>query len=82
MKITHHTIPQRREFANVGCSICPCCGETKTALNYIREGKLNKGIIKSVRRETKGFFNLREFQIDEYMCETCGTRWESEPYEV
>lgn len=75
MKIVHHTILRHRELANVGCSVCPCCGETRKTFDYIREGKLNKGIIKSVRREIKGFFRLREFQIDEYMCETCGTRW-------
>ena len=28
----------RKRIANAGCQKCPCCGETKTGLEYLREG--------------------------------------------
>ena len=70
-------------LANIGCKVCPCCGETENALEYISEGIYNKGIFSGVTRTfTKGIIKLKVMEVDCYKCETCGAEWESDPYEV
>lgn len=63
-----------RYIANVGCNICPCCGEKTSSLEYIKLGKgLNKGITNLSRFENN-------MTVDVYICATCGAEWESEPW--
>lgn len=71
-------------LANIGCNVCPCCGETENALKYISEGIYNKGIFSGITRTfTKGsIIKLKIMEVDCYRCETCGAEWESDPYEV
>jgi hypothetical protein len=75
---------QRKKLANVGCDVCPCCGETKNFLEYFKEGILNKGLSEALtcRNYAEGSFKFRYMQVDCYSCYTCGARWESEPYEI
>lgn len=74
----------RRNFANAGCQKCPCCGETKTSSEYLREGVYNKGIVGGMICKTwaEGWFRTRYMRVDCYSCETCGAQWESEAYET
>lgn len=63
-----------KEKANEGCDICPCCG---------RKNSLN-GLIVPMWNKTwyAGFLKTRHYQIDVYICSSCGAVWESEPYEI
>lgn len=72
-----------KEIANLGCNICPCCGEAKTVMEYFNEGIRNKGIFGGLVCKTlaKGLFRPKYMQADCYSCYTCGAQWESEPYE-
>lgn len=88
MRITR--TPQDREFqatrkkiANRGCNVCPCCGETKSWTQYMKEGILNKGIDGGLicKAWAEGLFHTRYIRVDCYSCNTCGAEWESEPYE-
>lgn len=74
----------RREIANKGCDVCPCCGEKKHNYEYIEEGQSNKGISGGyiVKNWCKGLFKMKYMQVDCYKCYTCGAEWESDPYEV
>ena len=87
MKITKYSnealkLKTERDNANIGCSICPCCGETNDTLSYIKAGVLNKGIFSGIQRSwVEGFFKMRYMKADCYYCETCGAEWESDPYE-
>lgn len=73
----------RRIRANMGCYVCPCCGETKSALEYIDEDIYDKGIFSGVSKEwSRGIFQLRNMRIDCYSCRTCGAQWESDAYEM
>lgn len=91
MKITKRTYPeqleQRKLAANVGCDVCPCCGETKTTLYYITTKPAfasTKGIVENFRLEygRAPLFSRRVpvYRIDTYYCFSCGCRWESEKY--
>ena len=69
--------------ANYGCKICPCCGENKPSIYYIRKGELNKGIMSGVGYTySKGLFSSKILHVNQYWCNTCGAKWESDPYEV
>ena len=73
----------RREKANQGCDICPCCGESKTYFDYLEEHVEGKGIIDDSRKVfTKGLFKKKIMQIDCYTCHSCGAEWQSDPYEL
>ncbi len=75
-------IQYNRAAANIGCNVCPCCGETKDCLDYIIEGTLNGGIFSGLHRTwVTGFIRTKHMRQDLYKCETCGAEWESEPYE-
>ena len=71
-------------LANIGCNICPCCGEKKSMLEYVKEGISNKGIVSGLVSTTwtKGLFKFKHMQADCYKCETCGAEWQSDPYEI
>lgn len=70
-------------LANIGCNVCPCCGETKSMFEYFDEGIYNKGIFSGISKTlTKGILKLKVMEVDCYKCETCGAEWESDPYEV
>lgn len=88
MKITKtsneaKTLEDRKALANIGCYTCPCCGETKLSIEYFAEGVLHKGLIVGICRTwAKGLFKFRYMRVDCYYCDTCGAKWESDPYEV
>ena len=63
-----------KEKANEGCDRCPCCGR-KCGLNGLRLPMSNKTWY-------GGFLKTRHYQIDTYICSSCGAEWESEPYEI
>lgn len=72
----------RRLKANEGCDVCPCCGEVLSTFEYIKRGKMDKGILTGLYKSySKGIFKMKYMRIDCYHCLTCDTEWESEPYE-
>lgn len=75
---------QRSQLANAGCKVCPCCGETKSEMEYFKEGIYNKGVFGGLicKQWTEGLFRTRHMRIDCYSCSTCGAQWESEAYEI
>lgn len=74
----------RKTAANMGCHICPCCGETKSTWDYVRKGIYNKGLSMGgmCKEWCEGIFATRYMRIDCYSCKTCGATWESDPYEI
>lgn len=75
---------QRSQLANAGCKVCPCCGETKSEMEYFKEGIYNKGVLGGLicKQWAEGLFRTRHMRIDCYSCSTCGAQWESEAYEI
>lgn len=75
---------QRSQLANAGCKVCSCCGETKSEMEYFKEGIYNKGVFGGLicKQWTEGLFRTRHMRIDCYSCSTCGAQWESEAYEI
>lgn len=73
------------------CYVCPCCGETKTLIQYIKEGVYNKGISDGTCRnwyvkKTIGGCSIfpsknKNWKVKQFSCHMCGAIWESEPYE-
>lgn len=62
---------------------CPHCGETRSFLECLKEGKSQYGILSGIYKSyTEGFFHLKTMRADCYTCFTCGCEWESDPYEV
>lgn len=75
MKITKspnqiNSLKQKRELANVGCDICPECGQRNIGISYYKAWC-----------ECTWFFKIRHIRIDCYACRKCGCHWESDPYE-
>lgn len=72
-----------RTVANVGCDVCPCCGENKSWIQYMKEGVYNKGVMSGALNKTwvEGVFRMRNMKCDCYKCYSCGAEWESEPYQ-
>lgn len=76
---------EEKKRANMGCDVCPCCGENRSFDKCIRDGVGFKGIssIRINRNRSVGsiFFGKTESTtVDIYDCHTCGAEWESEPY--
>lgn len=72
-----------REIANRGCNKCPCCGETRTLIECIKQGEI-KGISSGIEKTwTEGglFKPTRYMKCDCWSCNTCGAEWESDSYE-
>ena len=71
------------EEANQFCHVCPVCFEEIPETKYWYKGVMTKGITKTilVRYWSKGFHKYKG-TITAYRCITCGTEWESEPYNV
>ena len=68
----------QRELANIGCKICPCCGESMSFMEAIKNGLSRRGIYSiTLSRPVK----LNEYKnVDVYLCARCGAEWESELY--
>ena len=65
--------------ANEGCYVCPECGNTKISKFGILED--DDSIIKMSFYVTKeSLFKYKSGSIDQYICQRCGTEWESEIY--
>lgn len=71
-----------RMIANIGCDKCPICGETRKFYAGGPE-KTPIGVMKSLvpARYTIGVFKRKNIQIDRYTCYSCGSSWQSDPYE-
>lgn len=59
----------RKSNANIGCEVCPNCGEVSI---------FHGGLCKTW---AEGLFKMKSMKIDCYSCMECGCQWESEPYE-
>lgn len=66
-----------RTRANKGCSICPCCGNSK--LNKPFESTLyyKDGINMRIYRVEGSW---KTGKVDYYTCQNCGAEWESKIY--
>ena len=88
MGIDLEIIAQMKEAERIeklDCDKCPCCGETKTADDYYFNDNIHgKGVDEdcSTRKWVGRRKNKKLYETTFYKCYTCGTRWESEPYEV
>ncbi len=72
----------QKALANVGCQKCPCCGETKTSIEYMMEGVAAKGVSSGlIKTWVEGTFRIRHMRCDCYKCYSCGAEWESDPYQ-
>lgn len=70
-----------REVANIGCDVCPCCGERKSIFDWMEDGYYDRGIMGGIAKEyTAGVFQNKNMRIDAYRCYSCGAEWESDPY--
>lgn len=96
MKITqtadeYNNYQKLKYSALKNCDKCPCCGETKSHLEYIKEGTILKGISSLsckcwYGKQNGGFYLFRDYKnkhwkVDLFVCYTCGAEWKSEPYE-
>ncbi len=73
----------KRQTANQGCNICPCCGETMDILEAIKNGyALKRGIISHIVEVPKKnrWFSQKYELVEKYHCNKCGAEWESDPY--
>lgn len=75
-------LKRRRDEANYGCSVCPCCGESTPRIFYLKDGKLHNGISSIVLCTyiKTGLFKREAKHVDYYECHTCGSEWQSDPY--
>lgn len=73
----------QKEKANIGCDVCPNCGEVKKEYSLLGDSGryVYKGITHDYDYWCKGIFNIKYLKIDIYQCNTCGCKWQSEPYE-
>ena len=69
-----------RAKANEGCSICPCCGNSKLVKPFekpLSQIEQNDGIV-MYTYGAEDFWKIGK--IDSYTCNKCGAQWESEIY--
>lgn len=75
-------LKEQRRLANQNCKICPYCGEKIDMMEYFTKGIVNKGISSGTCKTwASGLFKTKFWQVDCYHCKTCGTEWETKPYE-
>jgi len=75
-------LKEEERKANAGCSVCPCCGESKSDWDYITEGISGKGVMLYAERTwAKGLIFIKHMKCNYYSCLTCGAEWESDPYQ-
>ena len=84
--IKRGTIPEDREEEKIETEfwcVCPVCSESKTLMHYVKKGIVLKGLSRTLfpRRYTKGLHTYKG-NIYIYRCNTCGTEWESEIFNV
>ena len=73
----------QRELANIGCKTCPCCHESMSLMEAIKNNLYPRRGISSITVScpVKGSRFSNEYKnVDVYSCERCGAEWESEPY--
>ena len=73
----------QRELANIGCKTCPCCGESMSDWEAIKNNLYPHRGVSSilVRRLVKdSWFSTEYKSVEMYSCNRCGAEWESEPY--
>lgn len=72
----------RQAHADEGCSVCPNCGENKSADDYFYDSGLsNRGIFSSTTEEWEdNAEKVRRIRKDHFYCLTCKARWEGKPY--
>lgn len=72
-----------KEKANIGCHVCPTCGNTNIVDLFTHiVSPSDTDIVKMTFGCTKErFFTYKTGHIDKYECKKCGTEWESEMYE-
>lgn len=88
MKITKTNIQAAERkgeilHANLGCRVCPCCGEDMNLLYAIKNGNFLKRGISSFPIQVlvkTGWFSKEYKTVIKYSCNRCGAEWESEPY--
>lgn len=68
---------QNRINANIGCDKCPCCGESKSTLHYIKQGILNKGILQGIEKTWASLFGMKNMKCDCYKCGTAVNNWKT-----
>ena len=88
MKITKTSnrakfLEDEKRTANIGCNVCPCCGERETTWEHFKRGSnggISDGGVKHWS-ESGLFKKKRNLKVNTYVCYTCGAEWESETYE-
>lgn len=60
---------KQKEKANLGCDICPFCGEKKN-IEHVSTAFI------------KPFLTHRVYNIDNYKCYACKAEWSSDKYEA
>ena len=70
----------KRDIANIGCNVCPCCGERRTIWDWAKVGGSMYGISSTQSTSYVGFLFPKVVYTDCYSCATCGAEWESDPY--
>lgn len=74
---------KRKEIANLGCNVCPCCHESISLKDAIQKGHgLKRGISSIVmsRLINTGLFSSEYKTVNIYSCNRCGAEWESDLY--
>lgn len=69
--------------ANIGCNVCPECGEHSSMHIDLITGKL-RGIGTGLVSESFtrfGFPKMKHYRINKYQCYSCGCIWESDSYQ-
>lgn len=72
-----------RRKANIGCDVCPVCGEARSHAKCVEKGLGAVGIEQEYPKRVivGGPLNPRIRYIDKYSCWSCGASWESEPFD-
>lgn len=68
--------------ADRGCYVCPSCGETRSADDYLyKEGVPDKGIFQTTTEKWEdNTEKVRRIRKDRFYCLACKAMWEGKPY--